>query len=337
MPGSTTPPWPRLPTTPPASATSTSAPWPSCRPRTTSATGAATFGSGSLYAACLRLVPHRKFTFAKLWLMAAQLEVRQGDVAAARKLLGRAIGMCPKDKLFTAYLDLERKLFDFDRCRKLHQKHVEFNAANCQAWIRFAQLEQALDDVDRARAIFELAVAQPQLDMPELLWKAYIDFEDDEGQHQRTRALYERLLDKTHHVKVWISYAHFEINFAEPQQHPDDQDELPVSDDAKARARAIFQRAHDGFRARDAPDERAQLLSAWLAFEKTHGSPTDIDAVQRQMPRRTRRRRQRPDDSWEEYIDYVFPADHDDQARGLANLLAKAQQWKQTGGGLSAS
>ncbi|PHH71980.1 hypothetical protein CDD82_6227 [Ophiocordyceps australis] len=282
--------------------------------------------------------------------MAAHLEVRQGDVAAARKLLGRAIGMCPKDKLFTAYLDLERKLFDFDRCRKLHQKHIEFNPANSQAWIRFAQLEHALDDVDRARAIFELAVAQPQLDMPELLWKAYIDFEDDEGQYQRTRALYERLLEKTQHVKVWISYAHFEINIAEPHQQDDDdddddddndnnshQDELPVSDDAKARARAIFQRAHDGFRARDAPDERAQLLSAWLAFEKTHGCAADIDAVQRQMPRRTRRRRQRSDDSWEEYIDYVFPADHDDQARGLANLMAKAQQWKQTGGGLSAS
>ncbi len=29
----------------------------------------------------------------------------------------------------------------------------------------------------RSRAIFELAVAQPVLDFPELLWKSYIDFE----------------------------------------------------------------------------------------------------------------------------------------------------------------
>jgi hypothetical protein len=27
------------------------------------------------------------------------------------------------------------------------------------------------------RALYELAIAQPLLDMPELLWKGYIDFE----------------------------------------------------------------------------------------------------------------------------------------------------------------
>lgn len=41
-----------------------------------------------------------RFTFAKIWLLFAHFEVRQRDLSAARKLLGRAIGMCPKDKLF---------------------------------------------------------------------------------------------------------------------------------------------------------------------------------------------------------------------------------------------
>ncbi|KAL6833132.1 hypothetical protein J3E69DRAFT_323064, partial [Trichoderma sp. SZMC 28015] len=130
-----------------------------------------------IYTTCLNLIPHTKFTFAKIWLLAAQFEVRQGDLGAARKLLGRAIGMCPKDKLFDGYVDLERKLFEFVRCRKLYEKHVQYNSTNCQTWIKFAELERGLDDLDRARAIFELAVSQPQLDMPELLWKAYIDFE----------------------------------------------------------------------------------------------------------------------------------------------------------------
>ena len=40
------------------------------------------------------------------------------------------------------------------------------------------------------------------LDMPEALWKAYIDFEISSRQRQRTRILYERLLDRTKHVKV---------------------------------------------------------------------------------------------------------------------------------------
>jgi crooked neck len=59
-----------------------------------------------------------------------------------------------------------------------------------------------LGDTDRARAIYELAVNQPRLDMPELLWKAYIDFEAGLGETEKARALYERLLERTLHVKV---------------------------------------------------------------------------------------------------------------------------------------
>lgn len=45
-----------------------------------------------VYRACLQVVPHKLFTFGKIWLMAAHFEVRQKDLAAARKLLGQAIG-----------------------------------------------------------------------------------------------------------------------------------------------------------------------------------------------------------------------------------------------------
>ncbi|KAK4071210.1 uncharacterized protein Triagg1_6241 [Trichoderma aggressivum f. europaeum] len=294
-----------------------------------------------IYTTCLNLIPHAKFTFAKIWLLAAQFEVRQGDLGAARKLLGRAIGMCPKDKLFDGYVDLERKLFEFVRCRKLYEKHVQYNATNCQTWIKFAELERGLDDLDRARAIFELAVGQPQLDMPELLWKAYIDFEEEEGEYERTRDLYERLLEKTDHVKVWISYAHFEINIPEDDEAEEEQEEQRVSEEAKARARKVFERAHKSMRDKDLKEERVSLLNAWLSFERTHGSDADVDAVQKQMPRRVKRRRRVQDESggdnedvYEEYFDYVFPAD-DQQAKNLSNIMAMAQKWKQTGGDLS--
>jgi crooked neck len=44
--------------------------------------------------------------------------------------------------------------------------------------MRFAELEILLGNTDQARAIYELAANQLHLDMPELLWKAYIDFEE---------------------------------------------------------------------------------------------------------------------------------------------------------------
>jgi len=38
--------------------------------------------------------------------------------------------------------------------------------------------------------------------MPELLWKAYIDFEVGLSETEKARELYERLLERTLHVKV---------------------------------------------------------------------------------------------------------------------------------------
>ncbi|CAN0576634.1 unnamed protein product [Ectocarpus sp. 12 AP-2014] len=42
-----------------------------------------------VYRACLDVVPHKSFTFAKIWLMLAKFEVRHKDLQAARKVLGQ--------------------------------------------------------------------------------------------------------------------------------------------------------------------------------------------------------------------------------------------------------
>ncbi|MCJ1420255.1 NineTeen Complex (NTC) component [Xylographa parallela] len=286
-----------------------------------------------IYAECLKLVPHRAFTFAKIWLLKAHFEVRQAQLTHARKTLGQAIGLCPKDKLFKGYIELELKLFEFVRCRTLYEKHIEWNPANCQAWIRFSELERGLDDLDRTRAIFELAVSQPVLDMPELLWKAYIDFEEEEGEYERTRALYERLLAKTEHVKVWISYAHFEINVPEAEEDEVDEDEeaRPLSPATILRARNIFQRGYKSMKEKELKEERVALLNAWRSFEATHGKKEDAEKVEGMMPRKVKKRRKLDDDSFEEYMDYVFPADDDSDGK-ITRLLAMAQEWKKSQG-----
>lgn len=45
-----------------------------------------------IYQKCLSIIPHKSFTFGKIWLNAAHLEVRRKDLTSARKLLGKAIG-----------------------------------------------------------------------------------------------------------------------------------------------------------------------------------------------------------------------------------------------------
>ncbi|GAU46758.1 hypothetical protein TSUD_402840 [Trifolium subterraneum] len=130
-----------------------------------------------VYKECLKLIPH-KFTFSKVWLLAAQFEIRQSNLKGARQILGNAIGKAPKDKIFNKYIEMELQL---------------------------------------ARAIFDLAIDQPALDMPKLLWKAYIDFETAECEFEKARVLYRRLLDRTKHFKVWISYAEFEATIIDKE------------------------------------------------------------------------------------------------------------------------
>ncbi|KAG1725862.1 hypothetical protein EDB19DRAFT_1946632, partial [Suillus lakei] len=131
----------------------------------------------------------RQFTFAKLWIMAARFEIRQLDLMAARKTLGTAIGMCPKESLFKGYIQLEMDLREFDRVRTLYEKYLEYDPTNSAAWIKYVN-SRRLEDFTRAEAIFELGVSQASLSMPEILWKAYIDFEvDEQGDREKTRTL----------------------------------------------------------------------------------------------------------------------------------------------------
>ncbi|KAH0929475.1 hypothetical protein HID58_015202, partial [Brassica napus] len=126
-----------------------------------------------VYRECLKLIPHSKFSFAKIWLLAAQFEIRQLNLAGARQILGNAIGKAPKDKIFKKYIEIELQLGNIDRCRKLYERYLEWSPENCYAWSKYAELERSLAETERARAIFELAISQPALDMPELLWKIF--------------------------------------------------------------------------------------------------------------------------------------------------------------------
>ena len=79
---------------------------------------------------------------------------------------------------------------------------------------------------------------------------------------------------------------------------------------------------------RKADEERVSLLNAWKAFEDTHGSDEDKEKVAKQMPRKVKKRRKLDDDSFEEYMDYVFPADDESSAK-MSKLMMAAQKWKQ--------
>ncbi|KAF7150540.1 hypothetical protein RHSIM_Rhsim02G0241000 [Rhododendron simsii] len=289
-----------------------------------------------VYRECLKLIPHEKFSFAKIWLLAAQFEIRQLNLKSARQILGNAIGKAPKDKLFKKYIEIEVQLGNMDRCRKLYEKYLEWAPENCYAWIKYAELEQSLGETERTRAIYELAIAQPALDMPELLWKAYIDFEMSEFEFERTRELYERLLDRTKHVKVWMSFAQFEASAMDvkdldlPEENVQ-EDLLEQKKLCLQRARRVFERGVNYFRtsAPELKEDRAMLLEDWLETETKFGKLGDPNSVRAKLPKKLKRRRQIENEDgppgYQEYIDYLFP--EETQTTNL-KILEAAYKWK---------
>ncbi|KDQ54039.1 hypothetical protein JAAARDRAFT_196808 [Jaapia argillacea MUCL 33604] len=289
-----------------------------------------------IYQTAIKLVPHKQFTFAKLWIMFARFEVRQLDLPAARKILGAAIGICPKEALFKGYIQLELDLREFDRVRTLYEKYLEFDPTNSAAWIKFSELETQLEDFNRTRAIFELGVAQSPLSMPELLWKAYIDFEIDEGEREKARALFERLVALSGHVKVWMSYAAFE---AEPIPIPRAQREDEGEDDEEAEvkmvegdpdlARQVYERAYKDLKNKGLKDERVVLLKHWETFERERGSQTGLAKVQGMMPITTRKRRTDEETGQlvEEHV-ISFPDDEREAHPTSFKFLQMAHAWK---------
>jgi crooked neck len=130
-------------------------------------------------------------------------------------------------------------------------------------------LEQQLGETERARQLFEVGVEQPILDLPEALWKAYIDFEISEANTSNVRGLYNRLLDRTTHPKVFVSFAQFEASIGETEA-----------------ARAVYARGDAQFKGNaSAKEERLLVLEAWLLFEQQHGDAASASAVEAKMPK----------------------------------------------------
>ncbi|GAA5849701.1 hypothetical protein JCM8547_000538 [Rhodosporidiobolus lusitaniae] len=311
-----------------------------------------------IYRACLKLVPHKKFTFAKCWIQFAEFELRQQQLDAARKVMGMAIGMAPKEKLFKTYIKMELDLREFDRCRVLYQKWLEYDSSNAAAWIQFTELEANLGDEERVRAIYDLAINQTAMDMPELIWKSWIDFEYDEEEYDRARELYERLLRRTSHVKVWVSFAQFEANVGlaeaaalsgENDEEDEEAEREPVEVDQEAvetakqngleRARKVFERGYADLKKKGLKEERVVLLEAWKALEVAHGTSASLAKVEGMMPRVVKKMRKVEGDSsmMEEYYDMLF-AD-DEQASNPASLkfLSLAAEWKRKQAALAAA
>ena len=240
-----------------------------------------------------------------------------------------SIALCPREKIFKAYIELELQLGNVDKCRKIYEKFIMTHPDNSSAWVKYAELEKSLEEYDRCIAIFQTAISQP-LDMPEIVWKAYINVEISHQKYENVRNLYEILLEKTRHVKVWLSYAKFEIEIEEYEK-----------------SRDIFDRAYKYFKENNLKEERLMILENWIKSEEQLEIEENEELIKKlymKRPEKVKKRRKvrkgyeeegldnnnemaNDEDGWEEYYDYIFPDDEDNKKN--FKILSHALKWHQ--------
>ncbi|SMN21627.1 similar to Saccharomyces cerevisiae YLR117C CLF1 Member of the NineTeen Complex (NTC) that contains Prp19p and stabilizes U6 snRNA in catalytic forms of the spliceosome containing U2 [Maudiozyma saulgeensis] len=307
-------------------------------------------GCRILYKRCLnKIVPHSAFTFSKIWIMYSEFEIRQNNLPLARRILGRAIGMCPTKKLFKNYIKLELKLREFDRVRKLYEKYIEYTPSEKNVWLEYSKLEENLGDEERARGIFKLSVQDNVTDMPIVsqlsILDKFIEFETEAQEYDNARSLYETYLRKGNYApKIWISYAMYESsvptatqlielygnNDSDSEESSDEDDvEFKPTEENFDRARKIYERGLEYFKEREDGKNRFILFQSYEEFEEKFGTIETKKQLTEKAPKAVLRVRHQ-NGIQKEYTDYVFPDDSSTAGKiNVSRFLSFAKKWKE--------
>lgn len=285
------------------------------------------------------VIPHKHFTFSKMWLMYSQFEIRQKNLSLARKILGKSLGLCPKRKTYEGYIEMEIKLKQFDRVRKLYEKYIEFDPFNLDSWIKYAELEENLGDEERSRGIYEIALFRNPVDLPQnsrmTLMQGFIQFETDAEEFEKARELYERYLEISgNSVKVWVEYALYESSTPTGEQlrglqaaaadiaEEEEEIEFQITDENRFRSREIFERALKHFKQKGDKENRIVILEAYSSFESTYGSTEAQAMITKRMPQVVEKGM--ADGCVQR--DYIFPDDIE-ETPNASKFLAFAKKW----------
>lgn len=288
------------------------------------------------------IVPHEHFTFSKIWIMYSKFLIRQDNIPKARKILGRAIGLCPKAKTFKSYIELEVKLKEFDRVRKIYEKFIEFRPSDMQIWLQYAELEENLGDEERVRGIYTIALDENSQFLTReakvKLLQRYITFETESQEFEKARKLYRNYLELNEYsVQSWIEFAMYQSstptdqqlsNLAKLQSENVDEDiEFEITDENKVEARKVFEEAVLFYKDKDDKQARLFILEALNDYEEGYGTEVDQEIVKKRFPKIVKRTKLQ-NGIEEEFEDYIFPDDIDDKPKP-SKFLELARKWKQ--------
>ncbi|CCE62246.1 hypothetical protein TPHA_0C00900 [Tetrapisispora phaffii CBS 4417] len=300
------------------------------------------------------IIPHKEFTYPLIWIMYANFEIRQDNISNARKIMGRAIGICPSDELFRSYISIEIKLKEFDRVRKLYEKYIEFKPNSEELWIQYAELESNLGDEVRARGILESALNSSMncfnKDSKNKLFKSLIEIETESGNYDKVRVAYQKYLRNSDFDKsIWIEYATFVLSTPTEDQlklltnnssnaDSDEELEFSITEENINNARKIFEQGLMHTKLHNKESDRVFLFNAYEQFEETYGDSLSKQALSSRLPVKSKIKFYE-NGIEKETFQYLFPDDNDtlekeeEKKPDISKMFKLAKEWEssQTG------
>jgi crooked neck len=107
-----------------------------------------------IYKNILDLIPHKEFTFSKIWILATNFYLRQKNIDKVRKLFGISMGICPRKKIIDSYINLELQLGNNDRVKKIFQNYIQKFPNDENIWFNFCKFEESLEEYNVAEVLY---------------------------------------------------------------------------------------------------------------------------------------------------------------------------------------
>ena len=158
------------------------------------------------------------------WLKYSRILEELGNIEGAREIFQRWIAWEPPASAFLTFAEFEARVHEFTRARSIFERLLLVHPF-ADSYIRYADFEIKLRQPGRARAVFERGLEALGVEnINESLMLRFAAFEESENEIERARALYKLAITKlpeTHAREIRTEYLQFEKRYGGQTQIED--------------------------------------------------------------------------------------------------------------------
>ncbi|TBU07254.1 hypothetical protein CWI36_0301p0010 [Hamiltosporidium magnivora] len=145
--------------------------------------------------------------YSKVFVEYAKYFERANKISESRKIYGKAIGLLPTSEVFENYLEMEKKLKEDDRVRKIYEKYLENDLENGLVWLEFSKWEYKHLVMYRTHSILDLGLKYAEFNRKEI-FEFYIEIEK-KIDCLKTCKLYEKFCNEFPKEENYFSFFEF--------------------------------------------------------------------------------------------------------------------------------